>query len=351
MRVIFITPGFPADESDHNCIPTMQLFAEALLEKGLDVQVISLDYPFRTQPYQWKGARVFPCNGGNKRWLKPRTMIRALLHCRQLMRGFSAKNERVVLHSFWLGWSSALGEWMARLTGIRHITTLMGQDVLPPNKHWAVLLNPERTRRMVALSSFQNELFKKSTGWQAAQVIPFGVAEKEMPQQLMQQRPVDIIGVGSMIPLKNWRLWLEVVAQIKQQIPIRAMLIGDGRERQRLEQLAHTMGLEETVCFAGEWPRPQVLEQMQQAKILLHTSNYESQGYVMNEAQMNGCQVVSTPVGIAVEWGLSAETRDALAQKTLEAMQNPRPILFPFLMEETANRYWELYTGFDGQKV
>ncbi len=201
---------------------------------------------------------------------------------------------------------------------------------------------------MVALSSFQNELFKKSTGWQAAQVIPFGVAEKEMPQQLLQQRPVDIIGVGSMIPLKNWRLWLEVIAQVKKQIPIRAMLIGDGRERQRLEQLAHTMGLEETVCFAGEWPRPQVLEQMQQTKILLHTSNYESQGYVMNEAQMNGCQVVSTPVGIAVEWDLSAETRDALVQKTLEAMQNPRPILSPFLMEETASRYWELYTGFDG---
>ena len=77
MRVLWITPGFAADESDLNCIPPQQLLAQELLRRGVDLHIITLEYPFRNEPYRWHGATVYTCNGRNRRWVKPRTLWRA----------------------------------------------------------------------------------------------------------------------------------------------------------------------------------------------------------------------------------------------------------------------------------
>ena len=48
-------------------------------------------------------------------------------------------------------------------------------------------------------------------------------------------------------------------------------------------------------------PRDQVLNLMQQSKILVHTSNFESFGLVLAEALAANCIVISKPVGIAFD--------------------------------------------------
>jgi len=341
MRILWITPGFAANEHDYNCIPTMQLLAKELLRRGVDLQIVALEYPFRSEPYRWHEATVFPCNGQNRRWLKLHTLWRAMNFCHDIL-----DEETDAIHSFWLGWASGVGEKVSRRRGIPHFTTLMGQDVLPENRKFLRGLSPERAARLVAVSDFQHKIFEKNTGLRAAHVIPWGMNEVEIPKILSGERPLDVLGVGSLIPVKNWEKWLRVIALTIKDFPnLRAELIGSGSEREKLEQLAHKLGLSENVRFVGDLPRPEVLDRMQDAKILLHTADFESFGYVLAEAAGAGCRVVSTPVGIAPTLGAVTEKDEELARLLVEGLRLPdegRPFV-PFAMEETATAYLRLY--------
>ncbi len=344
-HVILITPGFTADEYDRNCLPTLQLYVEALLAQNIAVHVVALDYPFSNKVYPWKGAQVYPCGGRNSRWLKPRTIWRALKICKRLVKE-TPPGTAVALHSFWLGWASGIGERIAKQLQVRHITTLMGQDVLPQNRHRFKFITRERQERLVVLSNFQNEVLENQSGYKAAQVIPWGVSGVEIPAVFAQNRPIDILGAGSLIPLKNWDLWLETIAIVAKKYPeLKALLLGSGPEKQRLESRAQQLGLSKIVEFAGELSRPQVLEKMQQAKVLLHTSSFESQGYVLSEAAMNGCRVVGTPVGIAPEMGACANKAEALAILVRKALGATLLVEAdtPYLMSDTVRAYIKLY--------
>jgi glycosyltransferase involved in cell wall biosynthesis len=342
MQLILIAPGFTADTTDQNCLPTLQLYVQELLRRGVSVSVVTLEYPFHHTPYTWHGARIYPCGGRNSRWLKPRTLWRAWRTCRQLVQ----QHPGAVLHSFWLGWCSAIGERVALEFGSRHLTTLMGQDVLPSNRHRFRFVTPERQQRLVALSAFQNEVLWQHAGFGAAHVVPWGAEVREIPEPLASSRSIDVLGAGSLIPLKNWDLWLQTVALLVQKQPtLQALLLGDGPEKQRLQQQVEALGLQENVRFGGERPRPEVLQIMQQSRVLLHTSRYESQGYVLTEAAMNGCRVVGTSVGIGPTMGVCGDTAFALAEAVQAALALPLATLpaTPFLMQDTVDAYVELY--------
>jgi len=341
MRILWITPGFAADEHDFNCIPPMQLLAKELLRRGVDLQIVTLEYPFRSEPYPWHEATVFPCNGQNRRWLKPRTIWRAMNFCHDIL-----DEKTNAIHSFWLGWASGVGEKVSRRRGIPHFTTLMGQDVLSGNRKFLRGLSPERAARLVAVSDFQNNIFEKNTRLRAAHVIPWGMNGAEIPTAVPAERLLDVLGVGSLIPVKNWEKWLRVIALINQTFPnLQAELIGSGPERGKLERLAHQLGLSENVRFVGDLPRPQVLARMRDAKVLLHTADFESFGYVLAEAAGNGCRVVGTAVGIAPMLGVVAENEEGLARLVAEGLgmlDEGRPFV-PFTMGETAAAYLRLY--------
>lgn len=348
MRILWITPGFASDENDLNCIPPMQLLARELLLQGVDLQIVTLEYPFRGELYCWHGATVSPCNGQNRRWLKGRTLWRAMRFCREILDTASShsKGEIMAIHSFWLGWASGLGERLSRRYGLPHLTTLMGQDVLPQNRKFMYGLYPGRAARFAAVSDFQNDVFEKNTGMRAAHVIPWGLVESEIPASLSSEKTLDVLGAGSLVPVKNWGKWLRVVALAVRAAPgLRAEIIGDGVERAKLERLARQLGLEGNVHFAGSLPRPEVLAKMQEAKILLHTAHYESFGYVLAEAAMNGCRVVGTPVGAMAQFGKTAGSEADLSALVLDALGQPvqtQPFV-PFTMRQTAEAYLKIY--------
>jgi len=346
MRILWITPGFAADEHDYNCIPPMQLLAKELLWRDVDLQIVALEYPFRSKPYRWHEATVFPCNGQNRLWLKPRTLWRAMRFCQAITFRKFRTTDVSAIHSFWLGWASGVGEKVSARRGIPHFTTLMGQDVLPENRKFLRSLSPERAARLVAVSEFQNSIFEKNTGLRAAYVIPWGVNGAEIPSVLPAERPLDVLGVGSLLSVKNWEKWLRVIAATIHTFPnLRAELIGGGPERAKLEQLAHKLGLSKNVRFVGDLPRPEVLARMRNAKILLHTADFESFGYVLAEAAGAGCRVVSTLVGIAPEMGAVAENVEDLARLVVEGLQQPveEHSFAPFTMKNTTEAYLRLY--------
>lgn len=341
MRLLLLTPGFAASENDYNCIPPLQLYVRAMQERGFEIDIVAFEYPFREEPENWFGASVISANGQNRRWMRWRTWARVQRYAEQIIR--SRKVD--LIHSFWLGPAWVIGNRLAEKWKIPHRTTLMGQDARAGNRYLRRLRH-EHVSGLIALSHFHAEAFQKNTGREIPHLIPWGIDASEIPALLPVERPIDLLGTGSLIPVKNWEKWLEVLALVKSARPaLQAQLIGEGPLEQALKKRAQQLGLSGHLVFTGSLPRPEVLARMQKAKVLLHTSDYESFGFVLSEAAMNGCRLVSTPVGIAPQMAACAASPETLAAHVLEALQ--KPLLHapdtPFTIEKAADAYQRLF--------
>ncbi|MBC7774568.1 MAG: glycosyltransferase [Phycisphaerae bacterium] len=342
MRVLWLSPGFPADEQDLNCLPPLQLLARTLIAQGIDLHIITLGYPFHAKPYSWHGAPVISGYGFNRQWFRWFNWLRVLRYAQAAHQ----RQKFDLIHSFWLGPAWLIGQYLHNRWKVPHFTTIMGQDVLPGNlyRHF---LRSHHASSLIAVSDYQNEVFENSTGKRAAHTIPWGMSAVEIPGKLPDDRPLDILGCGSFIPLKNWALWLQVIAEVDIRKPnVRAELIGDGVDRPALENLIQLAGLQHIVRLRGHLPRADVLTRMRESKVFLHTAIFESFGFVLAEAAMNGCRVVSTPVGIAPQLWVVGNRVDALVEQTLLALEQPLLTLphTPFIMEEAALKYLNLYS-------
>ena len=110
----------------------------------------------------------------------------------------------------------------------------------------------------------------------------------------MLKRDITILGVGSLIPLKQYDVFIDVVKEIIKEIPLtNAILCGKGPEEIQLQKLIEQYQLQDNIILTGEKPHTETLRLMQRTKIFLHTSNYEGFSTVCLEALYAGCHVIS----------------------------------------------------------
>ena len=340
-NILWLTPGFAANEKDSRCIPPMQLLAKALQASGqVQLHIIALHYPYLKEPYKWHGISVYPCYQSGK-FGRLQIWRRAFRYVRQIRR----EHQIDMLHSFWLTDAALLGHWLSRLYRLPHWVTLMGQDARRSNQYLRFFPIPKMNT--ITLSPFHDDQFFSTTGHRATKLIPWGIppVEQSSPQE---KRTIDLLGVGNLIPLKDYATFIRLVVLWKKQQPdIRAVLVGDGPERARLEQLARELGVSEQIAFKGYLPRAEVLALMQQSKILLHPSTYESFGLVFLEALACGMQIVSRSVGIAAKasyWHLGEEEPGLYLGLEQAILSYKQPeVRLPFSLFDNVRSYIDLY--------
>jgi len=292
--VVLLAPGFPADESDSTCIPALQSYVLQLARSDpeLTLSVITFQYPAPARAYRWNGVDVYSAGGNDRRGVLRRlTWLRAAGAFRAIRRSVDVG----VVHSFWLGECGLIGQRLAQRAGARHVGSIMGQDATTSSSYVRRLDLDRMT--ITCGSEFAAAKFRAATGRAVDRVIPFGLdvdrfARPEGP------RDIDILGVGSLIALKNYSLFVELISELRAEFPaLRAVLIGDGPERERLQRAAAERGIGGSLEFRGALPRPRVIDHLFRSRIFLHPSTYEGQGYVFLEALAAGLPVVSFAVG------------------------------------------------------
>ena len=123
----------------------------------------------------------------------------------------------------------------------------MGQDAHRGNKYAEKMC--KSADDLIALSDFLLKEYERNYGVKPGRVVYPGI---EKSTAANTGRDVDLLAVGSLIPLKSFELFFEVVAAVKKRMPaVRAMLVGDGPEYKKLEELAGTLGVADNVSFAG----------------------------------------------------------------------------------------------------
>jgi glycosyltransferase involved in cell wall biosynthesis len=294
LQIIFLTPGFPSDEADSSCIPALQdlvlTWKETVPEVSL--KVISFQYPHQAKKYTWHEIPVYAAGG------KDRTGLLRTFSWMKVFANLLLTKRKIptILISYFLTEATYIGQLFSRAAGIKHIAIAAGQDVRKQNSYldridfknlYVVAFNEQMTSALFAAS-----------GKKADRIIPMGIRQTEPAISVKQDRMIDILMVGSLIPLKRIDLALQLIGELKNIFPgIKATIVGKGPERSRLEKIVTDLELETIVSFSGALNREEVFRKMQQSKILLHTSEYEGQSTVMTEALANGMTVVCFDVG------------------------------------------------------
>lgn len=343
-HIVLFTPGFPGDESETFCLPPVQNYALCLAASGVAVTVVSLHYPFHSNSYKWNGIQVMALGGANVGYPKRLGLWK---RAASALKQIHQKDPITTLHSFWFSECALIGNYFSRKSGVDHVITLMGQDVLSSNK-FNHMIGKSRAK-IVAVSEYQINMgltrFKDPDA-----IISWEVSPEDAKLVKAVDKDIDVIGIGSLIDLKNYPLFLQVLRRLLDQIPgLKAVIVGDGIARGSIKKLISELGLRDCVKLLREQPREVVFEYLSRSKVLLHTSLYESQGYIFNEARLAGLPIVSTPVGIAREdeaWKVGREEKE-LADAIHYFLSNPvtPQSRMQKTMEDVVEAYLEVYFG------
>ena len=288
--LVIITPGFPADEDDSTCIPPQQLFVRALKEQRpqLNIIILSLQYPFTPANYTWHGMPIIAFGGPNRgRFYRLALWLKVWKTLKQLNR----ECQLTGIVSFWLGECAFIGNRFARRYKLQHYCWLLGQDARPGNNY--VKLAGLKGDQLIALSDSLSKEFNTNYGIKPQHIIPPGI-DPTMFGAPIPEKHIDIMGAGSLIPLKQYHLFVDIVKKLTLSFPsLKTAICGKGPEMENLKRQIKNNGLEKNIKIKGELPQRDVLALMQRSKIFLHTSNYEGFGVVLTEALYAGARVVS----------------------------------------------------------
>ena len=103
---------------------------------------------------------------------------------------------------------------------------------------------------------------------------------------------IRIITVSVLVKLKNIDQVIRAVKELVIKHQVEYIIVGDGPERQALEQLVRELDLNEHVTLAGSKNREEVAEAMYESDIFIMPSFFETFGRVYFEAMAMGIPVI-----------------------------------------------------------
>jgi L-malate glycosyltransferase len=248
-------------------------------------------------------------------------------------------------HLLFNGLTAAL---LGRLTGARSMyfcvggpAEVLGGGIGSENRVFEKLGTPDAVieRQLVrAVDAFDVVItmghgaveFFRSHGVQTAcHVVSGGIDANRFRVADTTAATTDLILVGRLAPIKRVDLFLHVVERMRTVLPaVTATVVGDGPRRRELEELAHRLGLDRNVTFAGH--QQDVEPWLGRARLFVLTSASEGLSLSLMEAMMRGLPAVVSHVGDLgelVEDGVngflvSEPTPDAFAARMVELLTN-----------------------------
>jgi 1,2-diacylglycerol 3-alpha-glucosyltransferase len=126
-----------------------------------------------------------------------------------------------------------------------------------------------------------------------------------------------MISVGRLAPEKNWRVLLEASSIVmKDHSDLKTVLIGEGPDRDDLENYVRDLGIEERVEFLGRVPFEEIPSHLKAADFFGFASVSETQGLVSLEALASGLPVVAID---------ATGTRDVVEDGVVGLLTGPNP--------------------------
>jgi len=229
--------------------------------------------------------------------------------------------------------------WSFRDSRACYVLENILQEGGPHWRRWLVGRCLYHQRHLVAVSNgVKDSVMQQLSAWETTpaslRVIVNPCPFASIHQQMLEDEPdlptePYIVTVARLVPAKDQALLLRAYA--RSGISEKVVLVGDGKERPRLESLADELGIRERVVFAGQRSNP--YPWMQHARLFVLSSHFEGMGIVLFEALACGTPVLSVdcPGGIReilkgeLESCVVPHSEEALAEGMRAAVKGPKP--------------------------
>jgi len=125
---------------------------------------------------------------------------------------------------------------------------------------------------------------------------------------------VVLVVVGRLAPSKRFDEAIRVLARLRERdLDVVLVIVGGGKEEERLRDLARTLGVTDAVRFVGPRVDEELVAALGAADVLCSTSEYEGFGLTVIEAMACGLPVVATAVGGVTDLVADGETGHLVA--------------------------------------
>jgi glycosyltransferase involved in cell wall biosynthesis len=183
-------------------------------------------------------------------------------------------------------------------------------------------------------------------------------ADKEVEHPWFNSDVEVLLGVGRLTPQKDFATLLRTVARLREDRDVRLIILGEGEERDQLQDLCRELGIADHVDLHGFVDNP--IKYMARSDVFVLSSVWEGFGIVVVEALASGTPVVSTcgdegPGEILEDgrYGRLVPSGDdkALSEAILKTLNHPdQPATKDerirrardFSVEEAIDKYWSI---------
>ena len=143
--------------------------------------------------------------------------------------------------------------------------------------------------------------------------------------------PKIILAAGRLVEQKNFLMLIRAFAEVRSQLDVRLILLGDGPQREKIFELVNSLKIGEAVSMPGWVDNPYSF--MASADLFVMSSSWEGCPMVLLEVLACGCSIVSTdcPSGPSEilehgRWGRLVPVNDktALAEAIIATLEDDR---------------------------
>jgi glycosyltransferase involved in cell wall biosynthesis len=188
--------------------------------------------------------------------------------------------------------------WWGMLFKIPTIVSIHGTDSVRilGSRFYRILFSP--VKQILCVSSVDVEKFQNAYPKSCARLISNGVDYDFFKPKKNHSDENTIIACGSLRWHKDFETLLTACADIFTTLDDwKLKIIGEGKDRSKLERLISSYGMENRISLLGVLERNSVAEQFRKAKIFVISSVTEGLPKVLLEAMASKCACVSTDVG------------------------------------------------------
>ena len=188
---------------------------------------------------------------------------------------------------------------------LHHVHAEMWNMVLPPGLASAgrilearVAPRIYRRSRIVTLSESSRRELVGDLGFSddLVSVVPPGIDSKFSPGGQRSVVPL-VVAVGRLAPVKRFERLIRILAEVRTRVPeLTAVIVGEGYEREALEDLIRQLGAGEWLRLAGHVSDEELVDLYRQAWVVASASAREGWGMTLTEAAACGTPAVATRI-------------------------------------------------------
>ncbi|MFL5752233.1 MAG: glycosyltransferase family 4 protein [Bacteroidia bacterium] len=238
-------------------------------------------------------------------------------------------------------WAYPGGFWAvlaARVLKVRAMVSFFGGECvyLPKIKFGLAQSHKKRiswvcrkAEKITVLSEYQRRIVQKNFPEVKAEVISLGADTKLFfPQKQEKDEILQLLNVAHMNKVKNHALLLNAFQQVLNTVDARLTILGVDTLKGEIQKLARDLGIEDKIRFKGDVLHQEVKDFLGASHILVHTSSYEAQAVVVNEAMACGVPVCGTSAGIIADLkneyviGIEEENAELLSKEIIDLWKN-----------------------------